>query len=341
MIRMQGKYNCQLSRFRTVFSVAGLMLLGSFLTYCNSGGGDGAGQRRQRSQVVTATDDGTTGATGGAARTGSGVTGDSSVGGSDTGVGGDTGASGSGSDGQSSSLSYKSTTISFGSGTNGQKLKGFYLRAASQTKAGPGLVLLHGMMGLNQDFKKNMEVFASKGYRVFAVDLFDGKLPTTEAEALDLIAGLNSKSKTEVIAIISGAADHLFQKLEATSVGIVGWDEGGYWAISTMLAFKKQFRALVNFYGSPFELSNQSSEISTPMMHVFTQEDPKIDITEVISLEEELTKSSPQPVVFQKFQGVEAHFLDPSLPDGQKDQDNIALTYKLTFDFLAKHLEFD
>ena len=158
MIRMQGKYKCQPSRFRTVFSMAGLMLLGSLLSYCNSGGGDGAGQRRQRSQVVTATDDGTTGATVETAGTiGSGVTGDSSVGGSDTGVGGATGASGSGSDGQSSSLSYKSTTISFGSGTNGQKLKGFYLRAASQTKAGPGLVLLHGMMGLNQDFKKNME----------------------------------------------------------------------------------------------------------------------------------------------------------------------------------------
>lgn len=337
MLPLHFQINIRKSRIWAVVSVTGIFVFGALLSQCNSGG-DGAGQRRQRSQVVTASD-GQSGGTGATGEASSGVVDDSLNGG----AGGTGSLETSDTSGQVATPSgnFKSTSVSFGSGKNGQKLKGFYLRAASQAKAGPGLILIHGMMGLNQGFKKNMEVFASKGYRVFAVDLFDGKLPTTESEAADLIAGLNAKTKAEVIAIISGASDYLFQKLEATSVGIIGWDEGGFWAISTMLAFKKQFRALVNFYGSPFELSNQSSEISTPMMHVFTQEDPKIDITEVISLEEELTKSSPQPVVFQKFQGVEAHFLDPSLPDGQKDQDNIALTYKLTFEFLDKHLEFD
>jgi len=325
-----------LGKIPPVFSLVPFLAGLTLYAACEQGGS--TGQRRQRSEVSTST----SGKEKSSAGNGLGKSGESGS--------GATGGTGS-SSGTQPTLSndkskesapktqggYISRTLTYGADQGGD-LKGYYLAPDGLTTMGPGVILIHGITGLTGNFKKNMETFASQGYRVFAPDLFSGTVPETKEQGEELMSGLNARGRQSVIGMISAAGQYLFDTIKVSSVGIVGWDVGGYWSIATFLTFKKQFSAVVNFYGSPFELSKQPSEISAPMLHVFVQEDQNIDITEVIGLEKDLKSSSQYPVTFHKFQGVDSDFLD-SVPDGQVDRDNVGLAYQFTLDFLAKHLK--
>ena len=306
------------------------------LVACSAGEGGGRQRLESRESAVyqknSATHSATTSSATKEGIVKSGVTGALSTG--PGGLDGDTGRSGSSPD----RGGYRSKMIQFGQGPEGRPLSGFYTRAAKQTSPGPGLLLLHGAMGLSDSFRRNTEAFAAQGYRVFAPDLFAGTIPEIEADGQRLYKALSGLGRASVIGMISAAADHMLANFDVTMVGIIGWDEGGYWALATALTFKYQFRALINFYGSPFELINQGLDLGTPMMHIFVQKDPRISMTDVLDLEKKVNRSGVDPVVFYKFHGVVPGFLEPSFPDAAKYREDIERAYRLTFGFLAKHM---
>lgn len=235
---------------------------------------------------------------------------------------------------KNSAFIQKTISLAYGSDS---ELSAYFVRSSSQYQAGPGLLLLHGMTGMTEDFRTNMKRFAEKGYRVLAPDFFGGRIPLSKADAQNYWEELRSMGKGALISLIASAGSYLFQKMEAKTVSVVGWDEGAYWAQETVLATKKQFRSMVAFGGSPLGLKPQVTEIPIPMMYIVVQDDPEIDIKEVIELENRLETQSPKPVIFRKFHGVSPDFLDPSVPEAKKDQQNIRLGYQLTFEFLQKY----
>jgi hypothetical protein len=63
-----------------------------------------------------------------------------------------------------------------------EQAEGFY---AEPTEEGeyPGVVMVHEWWGLNDNIRAMAKALASQGYRVLAVDLYEGKVATTQADA--------------------------------------------------------------------------------------------------------------------------------------------------------------
>ena len=68
------------------------------------------------------------------------------------------------------------------------------------------VLLVHEWWGLNDQIKSVAAEFAKQGYIAVAVDLYNGKVATTPAEARSLMGAVDEKHAT---AQIKAMADHL------------------------------------------------------------------------------------------------------------------------------------
>ncbi|NRA45960.1 MAG: dienelactone hydrolase family protein [Oligoflexales bacterium] len=226
--------------------------------------------------------------------------------------------------------SYKSMPVTYGQGASVQH-KGFYIRDSDSGTSGPGLLAIHGLAGLTEEFKYNLMRFAARGYRVLAIDLYEGQLPGQDNAAEGLQQSIQARGKTDVLSNITSGVDYLRSELGATTIGVVGWDEGGYWAIETMINFPGSFAALVNYYGTPFELAKNGPNIPIPTLHIFTSNDER-QLEEIVNLEKTLNEQSSHSAEFKKYRDVSADFLEPSKKN--QDKENIDIAYDHTFTYL-------
>ena len=227
---------------------------------------------------------------------------------------------------------YQAMPVVYGQGAASAH-KGFYIRDTDSGPSGPGILAIHGIMGPTEAFKRNLMRFAAKGYRVLAIDLYEGKLPGQDnsAEAEQLHQSIQARGKNDVLSNITSGVDYLRSELGATSLGVVGWDEGGYWAIETMSSFPGSFAALVNYYGSPFELSKDATSIPIPTLHIFPNEDDR-QTEELLQLERSINEQSPHKAEFRIYRDVSSDFLEPS--KGNQDKENVKIAYDHTFLYL-------
>ncbi|MFK7823146.1 MAG: dienelactone hydrolase family protein [Oligoflexales bacterium] len=229
--------------------------------------------------------------------------------------------------------SYRSKPIEYGQGASSAH-KGFYIRNSNGGSSGAGLIAIHGVKGMTEEFKRNLMRFAARGYRVLAIDLYEGRLPG-EDDADSFYQSIQARGKTDVFTNITSGVDYLRDELGVTSLGVVGWDEGGYWAIETMINFPSSFAALVNFYGSPFELSKDAPNIPIPTFHIFPGDDGP-ETTEIRELEQTLNEKSGKNSDFRFYENVATDFLEPSLKN--KDEKNIGFAYEQALSYLDQYL---
>lgn len=231
--------------------------------------------------------------------------------------------------------SFQSRPVNYGEGSGGSH-KGFYIRGTESSSSRPGVIAIHGLAGLTEEFKRNLMRFVARGYRVLAIDLYEGQLPGQGSNSVDsLNQGIQARGKADVLSNIISGAEYLRDELNVTDLGVVGWDEGGYWAIETMITFPGTFAALVNYNGSPFELSRLGSSIPIPTLHIFPHEDRQTE--EYLELERSLNEASLRKVEFRIYRDVASDFLEPSNPN--KDEVNIGIAYDHTFSYLDTTLK--
>ena len=238
---------------------------------------------------------------------------------------------------------YVSRTVTYGQGAGGA-LKGFYMRPSSAKSGGAGLIAIHGLQGLNEDFKRNLMRYVARGYKILAIDLYEGKLPGEDGSADNLYENIQSRGKTDIFANITSGVDYLAEELGVRSLGVVGWGEGGYWAIETMISFPSSFAALVNYEGSPFELSRDASNIPIPTFHVFSGEvdsagEDSPETLEKLELEASLNEKTAKKIDFRFYKDVELGFLAPSNKASEDEKDLIHKVYDHSFSYLDKYLK--
>src|SRR3989344_9205037 len=64
-------------------------------------------------------------------------------------------------------------------------VQGYYARPANENSY-PGVVMIHEWGGLNNNMKAMADQLAAQGYQVLAVDLYNGTVATSAAEARNL-----------------------------------------------------------------------------------------------------------------------------------------------------------
>lgn len=113
--------------------------------------------------------------------------------------------------------------------------------ASRSTRA---VVVLHELLGLNDDIRRITDRFAAAGYRAVAPDLYEGlgARPFCMARAMSAM----TRGGGPVVPVVEAVAEHLRSE-GATQVGVAGFCMGGGFAL--LAAGRGRFDVAAPFYG--------------------------------------------------------------------------------------------
>lgn len=188
----------------------------------------------------------------------------------------------------------------------GTSSQGFYA-APKDNGEYPAVVMVHEWWGLNQNIKDMALQLAKQGYQVLAVDLFDGKVASTAAEAQAQVGAFNQAKGLENL---KAAVQYLKDK-GATKIAALGWCFGGGQALQLSLSGEK-LDATVLYYGTPLVTDETKLKaISWPVLGIFGDKDMAISTTSVTQFEDALARLNIEHQV-TLYPGVGHAFANPS-----------------------------
>jgi carboxymethylenebutenolidase len=140
------------------------------------------------------------------------------------------------------------------------------------------ILVIHEWWGLNDFVKKESEnIYNDLGnVNIIDLDLYDGKVATTPADAGKLMQGVN---EDRAKAIINGAIAYVGPKAH---IATIGWCFGGGWSLQTTLLAGKQAVACVMYYGMPEQDINRLKTLHTDVLGNFANKDQWIN-TKVVA----------------------------------------------------------
>ena len=209
--------------------------------------------------------------------------------------------------------------------------------SVAPTDAGnyPGVVLVHEWWGLNDQIKTQAEILANRGYRVLAVDLFNGKVATTPAEAQKQVAALDQAKALENLK----AAEKYVRDQGSKKVAALGWCFGGGQALQLSLAPGEKLSATVIYYGTPLVTdANQLKNIKWPVLGIFGDKDQAIPLDQINQLKSALSANNIQNQI-EIYPGVGHAFANPTNLSGTYAPTEAAAAWNKTLVFLAEHLK--
>jgi len=211
-----------------------------------------------------------------------------------------------------------------------QNTEGYYA-APTETGDYPGVVMMHEWWGLNDNIRAMADILASEGYRVLAVDLFDGEVAATAQEAGSQVAALDQK---EALANMAAAKAYLIDQ-GAKKVASLGWCFGGGQSLQMAMADPK-LSATVIYYGQPATDEAKLKHITWPVLGIFGEADQAIPVANARAFQAALDQAGVENE-FYFYPGVGHAFANPSgasfAPAETKD------AWAKTLDFLNKNLK--
>jgi len=180
---------------------------------------------------------------------------------------------------------------------------------------GPGVLLLHEIMGIGDYIELVAERLADLGYVVVVPDLFwridpDHPLPSDEAglgQALERVGGLDVE---EAVRDADAALAHLSELDEVTgSAGVLGFCLGGTLAFG--VAIRSEPDALVSYYGSGVaDALDGAGAIDCAALFHFGGADPYIPVDQVSAVEAAFADRAD--VAVHRYDGAGHAFDNPS-----------------------------
>ena len=182
--------------------------------------------------------------------------------------------------------------------------------------------------------KQMAQRLAGEGYRVLAVDMYNGKVATTPQEAREYMQEVVSNTGAGVSNLRS-AAQYLRVRQRASRVGVVGWCFGGAWALQSALLLHDEIDATVMYYGRVVTERDRLSMLDSPLLGLFGAEDRSIPVSDVQQMEATL-KELGKSVETHVYPGAGHGFANPS---GQAHNAQAAEdAWRRTTAFLGQHL---
>ncbi|HCR48906.1 MAG TPA: carboxymethylenebutenolidase [Bacteroidetes bacterium] len=157
--------------------------------------------------------------------------------------------------------------ITFGS-EDGQEYNGYYVKRNDTKANAPGLIMIHEWWGLNDNIKAMAEKYAALGYKVLAVDMYDGTVATKSEEAMPLMRAATNDLPGSRNILKAGYA--FLKKEKAAKIGSIGWCMGGFFSLQTAIALPKTLSAAVIYYGDVSKASqNELASLQMPILGHF------------------------------------------------------------------------
>ena len=209
-----------------------------------------------------------------------------------------------------------------------------YIARPATNGSYPGVVMIHEWWGLNDNIKYMARVLASKGYVVYAIDLYNGNVADTSDNAMKYMQnGLSHQD--QMTATMKEAVEYLRTLPEVTKVGSLGWCFGGGQSLQLALS-GEALDATVIYYGTLTSDIDQLSVITWPVLGIIAQNDSSITPDKVENFENAITELGIQNQVVI-YPNVRHAFANPSgtsfAPEETKD------AWNKTLAFLDKNLK--
>jgi carboxymethylenebutenolidase len=214
-----------------------------------------------------------------------------------------------------------------------EQAKGFY---AEPTEEGeyPGVVMVHEWWGLNDNIRAMSKALASQGYKVLAVDLYEGKVATTQADAQKYVT-VARNDQAGSVDNMKAAVDYL-RRQGSSKVGVLGWCFGGGQALQLSLS-GEPLDATVIYYGTPLVTDrNEIANISWPVLGIFGDKDTAIPVATVKEFEGSLIGNDIKNEI-HIYPGVGHAFANPSGQNYSPEETFDA--WKKTLRFLEDNLK--
>jgi carboxymethylenebutenolidase len=194
---------------------------------------------------------------------------------------------------------------------------------------GPGVVVVHDQYGLLPHVRRRCDWLAEAGFVALAVDLYEGRVARTAADAERLTAGLDQVRARGMVAI---AATQLMArpKVRPQRVGSVGFGLGGRLAL--LAATTGAIDAVVAFYAVLEQV--ERSLVPCPTLLHLTGGPTEQDTTIRAFLHE--LRTSGTELTVRTWSGVPPGFANADRPD-YRDKAAVAAWVE-TAGFLAGHL---
>jgi carboxymethylenebutenolidase len=200
-------------------------------------------------------------------------------------------------------------------------------------EAPQGIVLVHDWFGVSPSFLNATERLAKQGYRVVAVDLYDGRRATTHDEAGALLGSLDAKLAGEKI-------DAAIQSLGARprKLAVMGFSMGVKHALSAALR-NESIRATVLWYGETVNDPNDLKKLQGPALLIVGSADGPTAADNAAAFSKAADAAGAAAEVYV-YPGAAHAFAQPLFNQG-KTYDPIAseTAWRLSEDFLRRRMK--
>ena len=198
--------------------------------------------------------------------------------------------------------------------------------AAPSDGTGKSVLVLHAWWGLNDTIKALCDRLAGAGFVAFAPDLYHGKVADTIPGAEALVGTLDDEQAT---ADVIAAARYLTGRSAGSSIAVMGFSMGAFYALDFSIAEPDLVHAVVVFYGAgPTDYSGSKAAYLGHFAENDTYED-----AEYIAAVEQGIKDAGRPVTFHQYPGTDHWFFEPDRTDAYNEA-AAALAWDRTLAFL-------
>jgi len=200
----------------------------------------------------------------------------------------------------------------------------------------PATVVIQEWWGLNDWVKDQARAHAQQGYVALAVDLYRGKVATTQEDAHQLMMGT---PPDRAMRDLQGGLAYLRSRAEVKKerIGSIGWCMGGRYSLQ-LATVEPGLAAVVAYYGAPPTDPAAIAAIKAPVMGNFGAEDKGPTPDQARAFEAALKKAG-KTVDIKIYDGAGHAFANVNNPWGGYRKEAAADAWARTTAFLAQHLK--
>lgn len=208
----------------------------------------------------------------------------------------------------------------------------FTILVNGPTKSDKGILLVHDWFGVSPFYQEAAERLAKNGYRVFAVDLYEGQSATTHADAWKLMQALDGNLAAVKIDLALAELQEPNRK-----IAIMGFSMGSVHAFQAALR-NDVIKTTVIWYGDTVRDAAALKELNGPVLALFGSKDGSAadDAAEFSKAADAAGKLGEIWV----YPGAHHAFAQPLFNEGSTyDAVATAAAWKLTENFLARQID--
>ena len=200
----------------------------------------------------------------------------------------------------------------------------------------PGLIVIHEWWGLNDNIRAAARRLAGEGYRVLAVDLYNGAPAAATPEEARALVGASMQDMPALRENLRAAYRYLAAPAAEVRVGVLGWCYGGRMAQEAAFALPDRLGAAVIYYGAPVLARERLAALRIPILGHFGADDGSIPLDSVRLFEQTL-RGLDRSVEIHVYDSAGHAFANPSGRNYQPEAAEAA--WERTLAFLRRTLQ--